>query len=223
MAARMESYAQTPRTRVNRRSQRATYDREAIHAILDEVLVAHVGFAEDGMPFVLPMAFARIGESLFLHGSTRTRMLALMGGGAPICATVTALDGLVLARSAFHHSMNYRCVVVLGQGRAVDDEAQCRSAMRALVEKIAPGRWAEVREPSAQELKATAVVELRIEEVSGKVRSGPPLDDADDLELGVWAGTVPCALHMGTPVPDPQLAAAIALPEHVRRLVARRS
>lgn len=217
----MDDYAQTEHTRVRRLPQRATYDRATIHAILDDVLIAHVGFVDGGRPFVLPMAFVRVGESIFLHGSTRARMLALMSAEAPVCATVTALDGLVLARSAFHHSMNYRCVSILGRGRVVDDEALTERVLRALTEKIAPGRWRHIRAPNAQELKATALVELPIEEVSGKVRSGPPLDDAEDLPLDVWAGIVPLAPRAHVPEADPQLAANVEVPEHVRALLSR--
>lgn len=217
----MDSYTQTPRTRVHRLPQRATYEREAIHAILDEALVAHVAFVDEGQPFVLPMAFVRLGESLYLHGSTRTRMLARMASGAPVSATATLLDGLVLARSAFHHSLNYRSVSVLGNAQGVEDEALKRRALDALTEKVVPGRSAHIRGPNAQELKATAVVELPLDEVSGKVRIGPPIDDDADLALNVWAGVVPLHLSAGVPQPDTALDPAIALPDHIRNLLRR--
>jgi nitroimidazol reductase NimA-like FMN-containing flavoprotein (pyridoxamine 5'-phosphate oxidase superfamily) len=167
------------------------------------------------------MAFVRVDESIYLHGSTRTRMLAKMVSREPVCATVTLLDGLVLARSAFHHSMNYRSVSVLGCGRGVDEDTRKTRILEALMQKIAPGRSAHIRGPNAQELKATAVVELPLEEVSGKVRVGPPLDDAEDLALDVWAGTLPLRVAARTPQPDAAVDPAIALPDHVRDLMER--
>lgn len=217
----MTTFARTPRTTVHRRAQRAAYDEQTIYSILDEALVAHVGFVDDAQPYVLPMAFARIDRSLFLHGSTRARMLQRIAGGAPVCITATLIDGLVLARSAFHHSMNYRSVTVLASGFAVTDLDRANAALAALTEKLVPGRWAAVREPTAQELKATLVVEIPIVETAAKVRSGPPIDDAEDMELGVWAGVVPIVQSFGTPSPDPQLADDIAVPSHVAALSAR--
>jgi len=217
----MDTYRQTPRTQIHRLPQRATYDRNAIHAILDEVLVAHVGFVADDQPYVLPMAFVRLDDSLFLHGSNRSRLLQNMTNGAPVCVTVTALDGLVLARSAFHHSVNYRSVAVLGCGRAVEDAERLNAVFRALVEKFAPGRWTEIREPNTQERKATAVVELPMEEVVAKVRTGPPIDDQEDLGMDAWAGTVALTTRALAPEPSPDLATTIPLPEHVRALLSR--
>lgn len=201
-----ERIAPTERTRVRRVPQRATYERAVIYSILDEGLVAHVGFVDRGEPFVLPMAYVRIDDAVYLHGSTRARLLTGLGGGARVCLTVTLLDGLVLARSAFHHSMNYRSVTVLGRGRAVEEEADRNRVLAALVERIAPGRSALVRPPSSLELRATAIVAVPIEEAAAKRRSGPPLDDSEDLDWPVWAGVLPVALERGKPEPDPQLA-----------------
>lgn len=206
---------------MHRRSQRASYDEQTIFPILDEALVAHVGFIDADQPYVLPMAFVRIDRSLYLHGSTRTRMLERIAGGAPVCVTATLTDGLVLARSAFHHSMNYRCVTVLGRGHAVADDRQALAAHKALNEKLVPGRWASVREPTAQEMKATRVVEIPIEEVVAKIRVGPPIDDEDDLELDVWAGVLPIQRTFGAPIAAPELPPGSAIPEHVATLLQR--
>src|SRR5882724_5651059 len=171
----------TPRTRVRRLPQRAAYDEATIHAILDNGLVCHIGFVHEGQPFVLPTTYARLGDALVLHGSAASRMLRGLRDGIPICVTVTLLDGLVLARSAFHHSMNYRSVVVLGVAAEVTDEAEKVRGLEAIVEHVVPGRWREVRPPSAQELRATMVLRLPVVEASAKVRSGGPLDAAEDL------------------------------------------
>jgi nitroimidazol reductase NimA-like FMN-containing flavoprotein (pyridoxamine 5'-phosphate oxidase superfamily) len=202
------------RTRVRRRAERGRYDRATVHAILDEGLVCHVGFAIDGQPFVIPTAHARDGETLYLHGSPASRMLRNLSEGVPVCVTVTLLDGVVLARSAFHHSMNYRSVVVVGRARAVDDAEERLRALRALVEHVARGRWADTRRPNARELAQTLVLALPIVEASAKVRSGPPLDDAEDQALPFWAGVIPLALAPGAPTPDPGLAPGIARPAY---------
>jgi uncharacterized protein len=217
----MTTFSPTPRTTVRRRAQRAAYDEETIFSILDEALVAHVGFVDDGQPYVLPMAFARIDRSLFLHGSTKTRMLERIAAGVPICMTVTLTDGLVLARSAFHHSMNYRSVTIIGRGHEVVDADRSLAALRALTEKLVPGRWADVREPNAQEMKATRVVEIPIAEAAAKVRRGAPVDDEEDMTLDVWAGCIPIVQRYGDAVPDPRLASDTALPDHVRALLQR--
>jgi uncharacterized protein len=189
----MENIAITPKTQVRRMPDRGVFDRQAIYHILDEGLVCHAGFQMDGQPFVIPTGYARDGDRLLLHGSSASRMMRTLAAGEPVCVTVTLLDGLVLAKSAFHHSMNYRSVVVLGQAKPVLDEAAKWNALRAFTEHMVPGRWADVRQPNAQEMKATLVVELPIEEASAKVRTGPPKDDEEDLALPVWAGVVPLA------------------------------
>ncbi len=207
----------TDRTAIERRPERGSYDRGAIYRILDEGLVCHVGFAIDGQPFVIPTTYARMGDKLVIHGSVSSRMLRALREGAEACITVTLLDGLVLARSAFHHSMNYRSVVIFGRARAVTDPAEKKAVLEALVEFIVPGRRADARGPSDNELNATEVLEFPIEEASAKVRTGPPKDDADDMTLPVWAGVLPLRLTPSTPVPAPDLAAGIEAPEYVRR------
>ena len=202
------------RMRVRRRAERGRYDRATVDAILDEALVCHVGFAVDGQPWVIPTAHARDGETLYLHGSPASRMLRSLSGGIPVCVTVTLLDGVVLARSAFHHSMNYRSVVVVGRARAVEDAEERLRALRALVEHVARGRWADTRRPNARELAQTLVLALPIEEASAKVRSGPPLDDAEDQALPFWAGVIPLSLVPAAPAPDPGLAPGIARPAY---------
>ncbi len=192
----------TPRTTVRRRPERGRYQQAEVEEILDEGLVAHVGLAVGGQPFVLPMAYARIGDHLYLHGSAASRLLRALAAGAPVCVTVTLLDGLVLARSAFHHSMNYRSVVILGWAEAVTDAAERERALAALVDHAVAHRSEEVRPPTGKELAATRLVRIRLDEVSAKVRTGPPIDDDDDLELPVWAGVLPLRLAAGEPRPD---------------------
>jgi nitroimidazol reductase NimA-like FMN-containing flavoprotein (pyridoxamine 5'-phosphate oxidase superfamily) len=205
----------TPRTTLRRLPARGHFDRATVNAILDEALVCHVGFVSDGQPFVIPTIHARAGDQVFVHGSAASRMLKTLQGGVPVCLTATLLDGLVLARSAFHHSMNYRSVVVLGDATPVTDEREKWDALHAIVEHVAPGRWSEVREPSAKELAGTLVLRLPIEEASAKVRTGPPLDDEEDYALECWAGVLPLRLTPGTPVPDPRMPAGRALPPSV--------
>jgi nitroimidazol reductase NimA-like FMN-containing flavoprotein (pyridoxamine 5'-phosphate oxidase superfamily) len=199
----------TPRTTVKRLAQRGVYEHAAVLAILDEGLVCHLGFVVDAQPFVLPTAYARIGDQLYVHGSPSNRMLRTGKSGIGLCVTVTLLDGVVLARSAFHHSMNYRSVVLLGTATEVDDPAEKRAAFRALVEHVAPGRYAAVRPPTDDEVTGTLVLRLPIDEGSAKVRTGPPIDDEDDYGWPVWAGVIPLALRTGAPIPDPRLD-----PEH---------
>jgi nitroimidazol reductase NimA-like FMN-containing flavoprotein (pyridoxamine 5'-phosphate oxidase superfamily) len=197
--------APSARTRVRRVPARADYDRATIDAILDEALVAHLGFAVDGQPFVIPALHARIGDEVYVHGSAASRAIRTLANGLPACLTVTLVDGLVLARSAFHHSMNYRSVVVLGQARVIADADERMAALEAFTERLVPGRWDEVRPPSRQELKGTAVLALPLDEASAKVRSGPPADEPEDHELGVWAGVVPLTTVAGAPQADPLL------------------
>jgi nitroimidazol reductase NimA-like FMN-containing flavoprotein (pyridoxamine 5'-phosphate oxidase superfamily) len=210
----MATAAPSPRTTVRRIAERGVYDPAAIHAIFDEALVCHVGFvADDGQPFVIPCVHGRIGDRLYLHGSTASRMLRALGSGAPVCVTVTLLDGLVLARSAFHHSVNYRSAVVVGTCTRVDDAEERLAALKAIVEQAMPGRWRESRRPSAAELAQTLVVSLPLDEASAKVRVGGPKDDAEDMALDHWAGVIPLALVAGTPEPDAALRPDIKTPE----------
>jgi len=205
------SAAPSPRARVRRAPARADYDRATIDAILDEALVAHLGFAVDGQPYVIPTLHARIGDEVYLHGSAASRMVTMLGAGIPACLTVTLLDGLVLARSAFHHSMNYRSVVVLGRARFVEGPEERAAALEAFTERLIPGRWAEVRPPSRQELKGTRVLALPLDEASAKLRAGGPVDDEDDYALDAWAGTVPLRLTPGAVEPDARLREGIPL------------
>jgi nitroimidazol reductase NimA-like FMN-containing flavoprotein (pyridoxamine 5'-phosphate oxidase superfamily) len=206
-------YQRTERTRVRRLPERAAYDRETVHAILDEGFICHVGFVAGGRPYVIPTGYARVGETVYLHGSTGSRLG--MRPGMDVCVTVTLLDGLVLARSAFHHSMNYRSVVALGRTRPVRDLEEKEAALRALVEHIVPGRSDAVRGGDRRELAATAVLALPLDEVSAKVRTGPPKDDDPDYDLPIWAGVLPLALTPGDPVPDPVLDPSVPAPGHV--------
>ena len=205
------------RTRVRRLPQRGAYDRATIESILDEGLVCHVAFVDEGQPFVLPTAYARLGSTLYLHGSHSNRMLRLAAAGEPLCVTVTLLDGLVLARSAFHHSMNYRSVVVLGRARTVDDRAEKEAAFEALVEHVCPGRWRDARWPDERETDATLVVALDLAEASAKIRTGPPIDDEPDRALDVWAGVLPLALVAGRALGAPDLRPSISRPAYADR------
>ncbi|HLB89017.1 MAG TPA: pyridoxamine 5'-phosphate oxidase family protein [Terriglobales bacterium] len=200
-----EPYTPTARTRVVREADRAVYDRAAAYQILDEGFICHVGFAVDNQPFVIPTSYGRTGDNLYIHGSAASRMLRRIDEGVPVCVTVTLLDGLVLARSIFNHSMNYRSVVVLGAAVAVEDPAEKLAALRALSEHILPGRWDEARQPNERELKATLVMRLPITEFSAKVRQGPPVDDEEDYAFPTWAGVVPLKMVAGAPVNDPRL------------------
>jgi len=213
----MDSLAPTARTTLKRLPKRGTYDRAAIHRILDEALVCHVGFAgADGAPVVIPTAYGRDGDTLLLHGSAAGRMLQTVGGGVDVCVTVTLIDGLVLARSAFHHSINYRSVVIFGRARVVESVDAKRQALRAITEHIVPGRWPHVREPYEKELKGTLVLALPLDEASVKTRSGPPLDDEEDYALAVWAGELPLRVVPQAPVDDARLVAGVEAPPYVR-------
>jgi nitroimidazol reductase NimA-like FMN-containing flavoprotein (pyridoxamine 5'-phosphate oxidase superfamily) len=192
----------TPRTSVRRRSGRGRYDRETVHAILDAGLVGHVAIVADGQPYAMPMLYARSGELLYLHGAPLSRLMKGLGEGIPMCLTVTLVDGLVLARSAFHSSVNYRSALVIGRGRAVGDREEKLAALDTLVEHMAPGRTSEARGPSPQELRATEVIALPIEEASAKIRTGPPQDAARDYALPIWAGELPLGLAVGAAVSD---------------------
>ncbi len=195
----------TARTRVVREPHRGVYDRPTAYKILDEGLICHVGFVADGQPFVIPTGYGRNGDNLYIHGSAASRMLRRIDEGVAVCVTVTLLDGLVLARSIFNHSMNYRSVMILGTAVAVRDAEEKLEALRLLSEHILPGRWAESRQPSEKELKATLVMRLPIEEFSAKVRQGPPIDDEEDYGFPTWAGVIPLELIPGKPIDDPRL------------------
>jgi nitroimidazol reductase NimA-like FMN-containing flavoprotein (pyridoxamine 5'-phosphate oxidase superfamily) len=210
----METFAHTQRTTVKRLPKRGAYDRETVYRILDEGFICHVGFVVEGQPFVIPTGYARIADELFIHGSQASRMLRTVGKGLDVCLTVTLVDGLVLARSAFHHSMNYRSVVVFGRATVVDEREEKLAALRALSEHMVPGRWDEVRGPSEQEMNATSVLSLPLSEASAKVRTGPPIDDEEDYELSVWAGVIPLSLIAGEPIADPRLPHGLEVPSY---------
>jgi nitroimidazol reductase NimA-like FMN-containing flavoprotein (pyridoxamine 5'-phosphate oxidase superfamily) len=206
----------TARTRVVREADRAVYDREAVYKILDEGFICHVGFNVDGQPFVIPTSYGRSGDNLYIHGSAASRMLRNLDNGIPVCVTVTLLDGLVLARSIFNHSMNYRSVVIVGTATAVQDPAEKLEALRLLSEHILPGRWAESRYPNERELKATLALRLPITEFSAKVRQGPPIDDEEDYAFRTWAGVIPLETVAGAPIADRRCAADIPVPGYAR-------
>ena len=206
--------SRTPRTTLKRLPKRGSHEREVIDRILDEGFICHVGFVVDGQPFVIPTGYARIEDNLIVHGSQASRMLRALGQGIDVCVTVTLIDGLVLARSAFHHSMNYRSVMVFGRARVVDDREEKLQALFALSEHMVPGRWHDVRQPSEEELSQTTVLTLTIEEGSAKIRTGPPLDDEEDYGLDVWAGVIPLNLVADSPVADSRLASNIDLPSY---------
>jgi nitroimidazol reductase NimA-like FMN-containing flavoprotein (pyridoxamine 5'-phosphate oxidase superfamily) len=210
------SYEATAQTTPTRHPERVSYDRTAVHAVLDEAVLCHVGFVIDGQPVVLPQLHARVGDVLYLHGSSGARALRAAGrAGLEVCVTATLIDGLVLARSAFHHSINYRSVVIHGVAHEVTDESDKQAALAALVEAVVPGRSAAVRSPSRKESAATTVLRLELENVSLKARTGPPSDDDADLELPYWAGVLPVNSVPGEPKPAPDLAPTIATPAHV--------
>jgi uncharacterized protein len=211
----------TDRSRLRRLPNRGSHDREAIYKILDAAFVAHVGFQNNGQPFVIPTLYGRDEDTLYLHGSAASRMLNHLSGGVPACVTVTLVDGLVLARSAFHHSMNYRSVVAFGTAREIEDAERKVHALWTISEHLLAGRWDDVRGPNAKELKATAVLEFAIEEASAKIRQGPPLDDEEDYSLPVWAGVVPLRLEAKEAIPDSRLSEGIEVPQYVRKLRSR--
>jgi uncharacterized protein len=205
----------TPRTKLRRVPKRGFHDRDTIDAILDEALIGHLGFVHDGKPAVIPTLQARVGDDVLIHGSAASRALRALKDGLDTCLTVTLVDGIVLARSAFHHSMNYRSVVLYGKARPITGAERLEAALEAFTEKLVPGRWGDVRWPTAQELKGTAVLALPIEEGSAKVRTGPPIDEDEDYDLDVWAGVVPLRLEAGTPEPDPALRHGIPQPSYI--------
>jgi nitroimidazol reductase NimA-like FMN-containing flavoprotein (pyridoxamine 5'-phosphate oxidase superfamily) len=211
-----ETAMPTPRTRLVREADRAVYDRETVYKILDEGFICHAGFSVDGQPFVIPTSYGRKDASLYIHGSAASRMLRQMKEGVPVCITVTLLEGLVLARSIFNHSMNYRSVVILGKATLVDDPEEKLLALRLLSEHILPGRWDDSRQPNERELKATSVLRVPIEEFSAKVRLGPPIDDEEDYSFPTWAGVIPLETKAGPPIDDARLIAGKEAPEYAR-------
>ena len=212
----MSDSTQTEKTRVKRLPNRGAYDRETIYAILDEAFICHVGYVLEGQPYVIPTGYARIGDDLYIHGSSASRMLRNLAQGVDVCVTVTLVDGLVLARSAFHHSINYRSVVVLGKATLVEDADEKNKALEALTEHIVPNRWADVRWPTELELKATSVLKLAIEEASAKIRTGDPKDDEEDYAMDVWAGVLPLSLSTGEPTPDHRLDPSTKIPGYIK-------
>jgi nitroimidazol reductase NimA-like FMN-containing flavoprotein (pyridoxamine 5'-phosphate oxidase superfamily) len=217
-----ETHVPTARTRVVREAHRGVYERAAAYEILDEGFICHVGFVLDGQPFVIPTAYGRSGDHLYVHGSAASRMLRNLDKGVPVCITVTLLDGLVLARSIFNHSMNYRSVVALGTAVAVLDAKEKLEALKLLSEHILPGRWAESRQPNERELKQTLVLRLPIEEFSAKVRQGPPIDDEEDYAFPTWAGVIPLETVPGPPINDPRLDTKTPVPVYARAYSRRR-
>jgi nitroimidazol reductase NimA-like FMN-containing flavoprotein (pyridoxamine 5'-phosphate oxidase superfamily) len=209
-----DTFSPADRTRVVREATRAVYDRETIYAILDEGFVCHVGFAVEGQPYVIPTMYARVSDSMYFHGSAASRMLRGLSDGLPACITVTLTDGLVLARSVFNHSMNYRSVVALGNATLIADPTEKLQALQAFTEKLIPGRWNEARQPNEKELKATSILKLPLNEVSAKVRTGPVEDDAPDYELAVWAGVIPLRLVPDAPIRDERCNVAIPTPPY---------
>src|SRR5690242_6614979 len=208
------TFPQTDRTKLKRLPKRGHFDRETVNAILDEGFICHVGFVVDGQPFVVPTGYARVDDKLYVHGSQASRMLRSLPGGIDACVTVTIVDGLVLARSAFHHSMNYRSVVVFGRATLVDDPAEKYQALLSLSEHFVRGRWADVREPNEQEMKLTTVLCLPVGEASAQIRTGPPLDAEEDYDLPIWAGVVPLQLVAGEPINAPRLPSEIPVPDY---------
>jgi len=212
----------TARTRVVREAQRGAYDRDTVYRILDEGFLCHIGFVVDAQPFVIPTSYGRKDATLYIHGSAASRMLRQMRDGIAICITVTLLDGLVLARSVFNHSMNYRSVVILGKATLVDDPEEKLAALRILSEHILPGRWDDARQPNERELKATSVLRVPIEEFSAKVRTGPPKDDEEDYSFPTWAGVVPLEMKVGKPIDDARLLSGREAPEYARNYTRKR-
>jgi uncharacterized protein len=217
-----ETQMPTARTRVVREADRAVYDRETVYRILDEGFLCHAGFVVDGQPFVIPTSYGRKDARLYIHGSAASRMLRQIKEGVPVCITVTLLEGLVLARSIFNHSMNYRSVVILGKATLVDDPEEKLAALRILSEHILPGRWDDARQPNERELKATSVLRVPIEEFSAKVRQGPAIDDEEDYSFPTWAGVVPLEMIAGKPIDDARLLPGRSAPEYARNYSRKR-
>lgn len=214
----LADFSPTPRTRVKRLGMRAHYDRETVYGILDAGLMCHVGYVIDGQPYVTPTAYWRAGDRVYWHGSSASKMLRNLEKGVPVCFTVAMLDGLVLARSGFHSSINYRSLMAFGTAHKVSGETEKLAALEAFMERLTPGRWAELRPVTAQEIKATTVMSLELDEVVAKVRAGPPSDDEEDYDLSVWAGVVPVKTVIGEAEDDPRLTAGIAQPGYLKKV-----
>lgn len=214
----MSDFPKTEQNRVVRVPKRGAYDKETVYGIVDSSLICHVGLVQEGKPFVIPTLHARDGDNLLLHGSTASRLMKHAGAGNDLCVTITLVDGLVLARSVFHHSANYRSAVLFGQGHVAADEEKLRY-LQLFTEKLIPGRWDDARQPNALELKATSVVVMPIDSASAKVRVGPPADDEEDYALPVWAGVLPMQVQWGAPVVDPLLNEGIKMPAYVKRYI----
>lgn len=212
----MENFEPTGRTTLKRLPKRGHFERETVYSILDEGFICHVGFVVDSRPVVIPTGYGRLGEKLYIHGSAASRMLRALREGIDVCVTVTLIDGLVLARSAFHHSMNYRSVVIFGRAQIVESEEEKMRALHAFTDHVMLGRWEETRQPNSNELRATLVLSLSLVEASAKIRTGPPIDDDEDYELPVWAGELPLRLEAGEVIPDPKLRAGTDLPDYIR-------
>ena len=212
----MSKFTPTERTKVRRLPDRGKYDTESVYGILDEAFICHVGFVVEGQPYVIPTGFARVNDTLYIHGSAASRMLRTLADGVQVCVTVTLIDGIVMARSGFHSSMNYRSVVILGRATQVEGRAEKLAALAAFSEKVMPGRWKDLRETTDAELKGTLVLTLPLNEVSAKVRTGPPKDDEVDYALPLWAGVVPLKLTAGNPIDDPRLPKGIEPPGYAR-------
>jgi uncharacterized protein len=217
----MTAFPRTRRNKVIRHPERGQYERAEVYQIVDEALICHVGFVQDGQPFVLPTLHARDGDTLLLHGSSASRLMKHVGAGNPVCVTVTLMDGIVLARSVFNHSINYRSAVLFGQGELVVDADEKLRALACFTERLLPGRWDDARPPSRKELKATAVAAIPLASAAAKVRSGPPKDDEEDATLPVWAGVLPMHQVVGDPIADPAGAAGITLPAYLEEYLAK--
>lgn len=214
-----EPFPKTPRNRVKRHPERGRYNPSEIYPIVDEALICHVGFVHDQQPVVIPTLHARQGDTILLHGARGSRLLRHVEAGGDVCITITLVDGIVLARSVFNHSINYRSAVIFGRGAPIDDEQARLEALAAFTERLIPGRWADARLPTAVELRQTSIVAVPIESASAKIRSGPPKDDADDLDLPVWAGVVPLYQASGPPIADPSLRADVVVPGYIHDFI----
>jgi nitroimidazol reductase NimA-like FMN-containing flavoprotein (pyridoxamine 5'-phosphate oxidase superfamily) len=217
----MNDIAQTERTRLRRLPKRGAFDRETVYSILDEAFICHIGFTVDEQPYVIPTAFGRVDDVLYIHGSSASRMLRTLSKGVEMCFTTTLIDGLVLARSAFHHSINYRSVVVLGKATLVDGNEEKNLALEAITNHIVPGRWDDVRWPNELELKATSVLKMHIDEASAKLRTGPPIDDEEDYAMNIWAGILPIELKTGDPIDDDRLDNGSTPPDNITNYTRR--
>ena len=213
----MAEFPKTNRNRIKRAPKRGLYDRKTIHQILDEALICHVGFVENGQPYVIPINFARVGDAILMHGANSSRLIKHIQAGHPVCVEVTLVDGLVLARSVFNHSVNYRSVVLYGVGRAVEGNQEKLAALEAITEHFLPGRWREARLPNRKELNATSVVSIKIDQASAKVRSGPPVDDEADQGLPIWAGVIPLQEKPLPPERDNLMTMDVAVPEYITK------